>query len=279
MQHSWSFLEELVAASQRWYVVVAFILVGALLGAGVALVIPGPYRATSDLYVGLDVYRAMRDLNIPIRPAGANDYKNWQMEDLKLVMTSIPVLNRTLDLLRIEDGYWSDINKRALLEMLDLYWRNAGRWRMVAYHPEEGHARQAVTAWKIASLEEVHEAIAQSREVLILDAKIQALSAKEAELIAQQPGNENGGDETNEIDSQLSLLASGLERLKADYATASANSWGLSTNLIVADLDDYAVEIRKIRPFGNLLLLGAVIGLITWLLYEVIMISRRKNDG
>ena len=46
--------------------------------------------------MGLDVYRAMRDLNVPIEPEGANDYKNWQMEDLEFLLFSQPVMDNTL---------------------------------------------------------------------------------------------------------------------------------------------------------------------------------------
>ena len=345
MQKSWSLLEELIIASQRWYVILAFILIGALVGAGIAFIIPGPYQATSDMYVGLDVYRTMEDLNIPIRPEGANDYKNWQMENLKMIMTSVPVLNRTLDLLRIEDNYWLNINKRALLNMLELYWRNAGRWRLVAVHPDNRLADQAVTAWKTAALEYVHNTVEQSRQVLLLDAQIKAIAARQAETLSQRSQLEQSKNRLHEFkdqqipldqplgDSQrielTSIAASGglgqnpslvdifpgtgsnyeqylpwldsleqqldinhiglekemadltseLENLESQYANASANSYGISANLIVEDQDGFTVESKKIRPLGNMILIGALTGLLTWLIYQVFAASRRTNHG
>jgi uncharacterized protein involved in exopolysaccharide biosynthesis len=60
----WNFRDEILAAAHRWYWVVASFLLGALLGWLVSFVWPAPYRATLNLYVGLNAYRATRDLYI-----------------------------------------------------------------------------------------------------------------------------------------------------------------------------------------------------------------------
>ncbi len=186
MDQSWSLREELTASSQRWYVVLIFIFIGALAGAAISWLAPAPYQASSDIYVGLDVYRAMRDLNVPIEPEGANDYKNWQMEDLEFLLFSQPVLDGTLKALRQEDAYWEDVNTSQLAESLNLYWRNAGKWRLTANHPQARFARQAVRAWKGTAVPFVQNAVEQSRQVLVLDAQIQATAAQQAQLLAHR---------------------------------------------------------------------------------------------
>jgi hypothetical protein len=132
------------------------------------------------------VYRYLRDLNIPIRPEGVNDYKNWQMEDLKMVILSGKTLEETLKLLQQEDPGWNDKTTSDLSDMLSVYWRNAGRWRLGAEYRDKKYALQAVQAWEKAALREVKNGVEQSQLVMVLDARIQALAAKHAELEARK---------------------------------------------------------------------------------------------
>lgn len=370
MQRSWSLREEITSASQRWPVILAFILVGALLGAIVAWLVPAPYQAIEDLYVGLDVYRAMRDMNIPVRVEGANDYKNWQMEDLKLVITSQPVINETIKHLRQQDGYWNNVNKKFLTGMLQVYWRSAGRWRLVATHPDIKYARQAVETWRDIALSEVHAAVAASQEVMVLDTTIQANVAQIAELTSQEAlltqalneldtisdrieaaraessgnadtpssygpdqirqeimtlvqasgliesdselwssfpaetssvtsGDQNPNSQTlqdfdkyqewitelilvvekkaSTTQAQIDQLNTDLIELQERYANAASASWGLSANLVVENQDDFAPEVKKVRPVAQIMLIGALLGLLIWLIFELVLITLRSR--
>jgi hypothetical protein len=397
MQQSWSLREEIYQVSQRWPVILVFILTGALVGAMVAWIIPAPFQAISDIYVGLDVYRAMQDMNIPIRPEGANDYKNWQMENLKLVMTSQPVINETIKRLRQEDGYWNNVNKKSLASMLKVYWRSAGKWRLAAEHPNPQLALHALDVWKTTALAEVHSAIEKSQEVLVLDALIQANAAQVAELSARQAqisqamveienlsdriastsyeavqsqsatkppatkppavkpptgtegasiSKEPDGDMQQEliaeliaiilsadllppdsplwssfppetsagceaagceatspgatsgdyqewlaqltnllqltsmnIQAQMDQLNFEMEVLRERYSEAGAASWGLSANLIVESQDDLPPEMMKIRPLGQMMLLGTLVGFLVWLFLQLIRITLRARNA
>ena len=183
---TWSLREELQSISLRWPVIVLFILVGCLLGLLLSWLLPAPFQATSDLYVGLDAYRALRDRSLPVRVETANDYKNWQMANLELVLFTQPVLEQTLIQLRQQDAYWETVKTDELLSMLDVFWRNAGRWSMVAEHPQSDRALQAVQAWEDTSLEVIHNALQKSQQVLVLDARIQAASNEQARLTSRQ---------------------------------------------------------------------------------------------
>jgi hypothetical protein len=355
MDQSWSLREELTASSQRWYVVLIFILIGVLVGAALSWFAPAPYQASSDIYVGLDVYRAMRDLNVPIEPEGANDYKNWQMEDLEFLLFSQPVINETLRTLRQEDAYWEDVNPGQLAEMLNLYWRNAGKWRLTANHPQARFARQAVRAWKDTAVPFVQNAVEQSRQVLILDAQIQATAAQQAQLPARQaqvanlsdlfqkwaisiatlpgsaplddqnrqefqdqitgaisgfaasdyersrllkgdmPSSATAADYLSEIQSTLAILQAksgslqaqvasletSLAELKERYSSASQASYSLSANLVVEDSSKSPPKIIRLRPTGQMLLVGAILGLAAWIIHWLSggLRARRKSTA
>ncbi len=360
MKNSWSLREELAEVSQHWYTIFLFILVGALVGAGIALILPSPYEASSDFYVGLDVYRYLRDLNIPIRPEGVNDYKNWQMEDLKMVILSGKTLEETLKLLQQEDPGWNDKTTSELSDMLSVYWRNAGRWRLGVENPDKKSALQAVQAWERAALKEVKYGVEQSQLVMVLDARIQALAAEQAELEARKaqvgfaqaalnswllkagalpeseliqedllqellnpllaaqindPGKSISEvpevpfriflwnnppseqytletvkawaylasarlqSEAESLADQSSQLNDEMTRLKEHYASASKNSWGLSANLIVRSLTDEPPSVRQLRPISQMILIGAIAGLLLWLFQWMVGISRNKQSG
>jgi hypothetical protein len=357
MDHSWSLREELTASSQRWYVVLIFIFIGVLVGAGISWLAPAPYQASSDIYVGLDVYRAMRDLNVPIEPEGANDYKNWQMEDLEFLLFSQPVLDSALKALRQEDPYWDDVNSNQMGAMLNLYWRNAGKWRLTANHPQARYARQAVIAWKETAVPFIQNAVEQSRQVLVLDAQIQATAAEQAQALACQSQVDNlsgvlqkwattlsgisSSDPLNEqsrweFQDQLAGAASGLPapdgcglsgvtdirllaggmpagataseflveiqrtltilqaasgsqqaqanrlettlaELKERYSTASQTSYSLSANLIIEDSSNSPPKIIRLRPTGQMILTGAILGLAAWMIHWLSGGLRARN--
>jgi hypothetical protein len=357
MDNSWSLREELTASSQRWYVVLIFIFIGVLVGAGISWFAPAPYQASSDIYVGLDVYRAMRDLNVPIEPEGANDYKNWQMEDLEFLLFSQPVLDSTLKVLRQEDAYWEDVNTTQLLEMLNLYWRNAGKWRLTANHPQARYARQAVIAWKETAVPFIQNAVEQSRQVLVLDAQIQATAAEQAQALACQSLVDNldrvlqkwvtslsgipqsdllnaqsrrefqdelagatsglpdpagcglsdvtgsrlltgampAGAPVSEflleiqststillaasgsLQAQVNKLETTLAELKERYSTASQTSYSLSANLVIEDSSKSPPKIIRLRPTGQMILTGAILGLAAWVIHWLSGGLRARN--
>ncbi len=358
MDPSWSLREELTASSQRWYVILIFILIGALAGAAISWFAPAPYQASSDVYVGLDVYRAMRDLNVPIEPEGANDYKNWQMEDLEFLLFSQPVLNATLNALRQEDAYWEETNTAQLLEMFNLYWRNAGKWRLTANHPQARYARQAVRAWKETAVPFIQNAVEQSRQVLVLDAQIQATAAQQAQVLSRKsqvdslgvllqewaesldalpPADSLSEQKRQELQAILAGVAAGLQgsggqtasadgsrllkgemptdattsdylsetqstlealqaasgslqvqaaylenilaELKERYSTASQSSYSLSANLVFEDSSNSPPKIIRLRSTGQMILVGAILGLAAWMIHWLSGGLRARNNG
>lgn len=180
----WSLRDEIFAATQRWYWIVLCCLVGGLLGWLAAQVWPSPHRVSKELFVGLSVYQAGDDHNgalhsgIPF--ANANDYKNWQMASLNVIVFMDPVLDETINRLRLADPYWNAVERDELAGMLHAYWRNAGKWRLVAEHDNQLHATQAVLLWQDVVVEQVHTAVAEARNVMFYDLQLKTTADTQA---------------------------------------------------------------------------------------------------
>ena len=228
--------------------------------------------------------------------------------------------------------------------MLHVYWRNAGKWRLVAEHPQPERARQAVLLWETAVVERAALSIEQSRQVMALHIQMQALASQQAEISAQQavlnglrqeftteqekltslsPDQILNSDTRWELWNRLSLAATGPEwlpvleafpaenagalayqnwlrqaeelaliqatnlevqavglqenyaQLAFHYAQASEQSLGLSPDLHVEPITSEPPQISQVRPLGLLMVTGAGLGMISWLLFNLVRINRK----
>jgi hypothetical protein len=216
--NEWSFRDEALAATHRWYLIVSFCLVGALAGWLISLVLPSPHRATKELFVGLNISRSADD-RFAVEHAGlpilsANDYKNWQMSSLNSVIYMDSVLDETLSRLRLVDPYWRDVSRQELAEMLHVYWRNAGKWRLVAEHENPLYAAQAVIAWQDVIVEQVHTAVAQAQSALLISDEWKAIADRTAQAESQVAGLEQIRREL--LDWRLDLSARPADQVLAE---------------------------------------------------------------
>jgi hypothetical protein len=235
---TWSLRDEVLAAAQRWPLIVAFILLGSLLGWGLDRVWPAPYRATNVIVVGLNPYRVFDDRYVPAFGKtvfrNVDDYKYWQMQQLEALAYSDAYLQETLARLRQQDISWQGVDSSALRGMLQASWRNAGRWSLTAENMDRRLAVQAVNAWSDVFLEQVHAAIAQSQALFLLDLQMQAITRAQlddrlredeivqvkADLLAWQAAHSDG-DITAEVGIterwQLQSLASRAAGMSPDW--------------------------------------------------------------
>lgn len=179
MINEWTLRDELLLATHRWPLIVIFCLAGSVIGLSIAISLPSPSRATKELYVGLNVYQTTTDRSASehagIQFRNGDDYKNWQMESLNSLIFMDEVIDKTLIILQEEDDYWSGITRDQLNGMLHVYWRNAGKWRLVAENDNSIHATQAVTTWEDVAIDHVHTAVLASREALVLGLQLQSI--------------------------------------------------------------------------------------------------------
>jgi len=176
----WILRDEIFAAAHRWPLIVLFILTGCLLGWGLAYLLPSPYQASEEIAVELNAYRAAEDryaadyADAEFR--NLDDYKHWQMSQLEILVRSDAFLQETLDRLRQVDPAWEKTDVPGLRGMLEAYWRNAGRWRLTAEHPNPEQASQAVQVWKEVIVEKTGAAVLQSQGLFETEMRLRAIA-------------------------------------------------------------------------------------------------------
>jgi len=336
MTTEWSLRNEIIFQTHRWPIIVIFCLAGSLLGWGVSLAWPSPHRATKELSVGLNIYQAARDRTAAehagLKFWNIDDYKNWQMASLNSLIFTDSVIDETLLQLQAIDDYWFSFNQRKLARMLHAYWRNAGKWRLVAESDDPHRAAEAVTVWQDVVVREANIAIEHSKDAMALDRQLQAIiisqtqsQARLAELeklrdllrvwradfsetVDQTPDANQlwtihnyltnaVADEFwsllldefpaqdaplqeyvqwldlagNYLDvefqiqqAQIDTLEENKQQLVAQYEAASQKSQGLSVDLLVDKITDDEPEQSIVRPTGQLMLFGSILGLIVW---------------
>ena len=200
--------DEIFAAAHMWPIITASFLAGSLIGILVSFVWPSPYRATLELIVGLDPYRVAQDnyisefAEVPFR--NADDYKYWQMQQLNALVFSDDYLDETLSRLVDIDTYWQEVSVEELREILQVYWRNAGMWRLAAEVSKSPYAEQAVETWRDVILEKTEDSIAYAREIFLLDLQLQVI--RESLLKVR-----NRLEQLSEVEEALSQIHAELE--------------------------------------------------------------------
>ena len=146
---SWKFRDELLKSLNQWYLVLAFILLGALIGFVISYVVPAPYQAVSDIYIGIDVERVNQlEYIIPLaeeEPLNLDDYKNWQLTQVAGILTSDSVFNKTLSELRQMTSESDELTLRDLRKAADIYWYDTGVWRLEVVLPQKEQAVEVIS--------------------------------------------------------------------------------------------------------------------------------------
>lgn len=219
----WSLRNEVYTALHRWPLILLYGVVGGALGVLLSLLWPSPWRATAEIYVGMEPYRWSEDENVVAYALGtwfnyADDYKNWQMSNLNALVTMDDILLKTLDRLRQSDDYWSDINRRGLGNMLQVFWRNPGRWRLVADHTDPNIASAAALAWREVVYETVQQSIHYAQDTFRLDIQLKAIQNQLVNLTTQQA-------ELGTANSGLATLAQELQAIPEDQPVDDLTRW------------------------------------------------------
>ena len=239
--NQWTLRDVVLTATHRWYIILAFILAGALIAVLVAFAWPSPYRATADIYVGLNAYRAAEDQYVDsyanFNFTNLDDYKHWQMSQLSLLILTDDYLGETLSRLQAEDAYWSQVDIPSLRKMLHAYWRNAGQWRLVVQNRDPNRAEQAVQAWRTVIFEKTSSAITTSRELFNLDLQIKEITKQQIETKTRQEDLVN-------IENYLSGWADKLSNLPPSETLTVAERWRLYA--LVASAANLGPEWRSL---------------------------------
>jgi hypothetical protein len=177
---SWNIRDEIKNLTNQWYVVFLVILLGGLVGFCLSYLVPAPYRATADLYVGIDVTRVNEmEYLIPLakeEPLNLDDYKNWQLKQVSSVILSELVLENTLAELAEEDAFWKEMTTSDFRKNLDIYWFDTGVWQLEVLNSDKSQAELAVQIWLDEGYKKLGELLEVSKTNAILDAQLFALA-------------------------------------------------------------------------------------------------------
>ncbi len=277
---TWSFRDEVLRMTRQWYVVLAFIVVGGLLGYGATYLFPAPYRVTADLYVGIDVIRVGEMEHIIPQASkeqlNLDDYKNWQMKQVADIISSEKVVTKTLDALQEQDEYWKQIEVADLKALMDIYWYDAGVWRLEVVHPQVEYAAQAVEAWREAGQARIEELLVCAEHATNLDAELQSLNISIG-IVEEKIASLEAGSELEEAQAELSVLTAKREEILEEYHQAQDDSYGLSSNIYL-EPSFAATQSGRVRSTGTVTLAAGGIGFLVWVLM-VFLRARSKEDG
>ena len=173
---SWKIRDEALRTVSQWYLVLIFIVVGALIGFLIAYLVPSPYRATADLYIGIDVVRVNEmEHIIPIakeEPLNLDDYKNWQLKQVADILTTNMVIDNTILALQEKDPYWNNISREDFHNAIDIYWYDSGIWQLEVVFDDGEMAAMAVETWLDIGHQKITELIAISEAAASLDNQV-----------------------------------------------------------------------------------------------------------
>lgn len=181
----WSLSEELYRFTHQWPFVLLAILLGGLLGWLSQFLWPSYYRATAEIYVALNPYRAYSDTTFLAlaRPKYSNidDFKNWQMSQLETVIFTDLFIDETLQNLNQQSSLWETMNADGLRTMLKAEWRSAGTWSLIANHIDPQRTAQAVQAWSEVAVTRVRLAVLAAQNTFQIDQQLDAITQQRAQ--------------------------------------------------------------------------------------------------
>lgn len=187
---SWKLRDVLLKAISQWYLILALIVLGALIGFGSSYLAPAPYQAVRDIYLGIDINRVNElEYVIPLaktEPLNLDDYKNWQLKQAADILASDQVLGSALEKLQNADPAWNDVSLKDFRSAIDIYWYDAGTWRLEVQLPEKALAKAAVEAWAESGYQRLDQLLQVSREGYDLDQSIWTYNIALADLKVQK---------------------------------------------------------------------------------------------
>jgi hypothetical protein len=167
--------KEIYRSLHNWPLIVMFILAGGLIGYLSSYFWPSPYEASLSLFVNLNPYRTQD--NQPVEAfsqvdfRNVDDFKHWQMSQLNVLMLSDEYLQETLKRLAADDNYWKNVDAGELRKLLQLFWRNAGEWKLAANDRDPDRASRVVETWRQVILDKVNLALENSRKLYDLESE------------------------------------------------------------------------------------------------------------
>ena len=234
MKFELSLRDEILQISHRWPIIFSFCLIGVLIGWGVSLFWPTTHRVSKEIYVGINPYQALTDRSASehagLQFNNPDDYKNWQMANLNVLIQTDWMIDETLSNLQNQDDYWKGVSREDLARMLKVNWRNAGKWRLVAESDDPSLAAQALTVWHDTVIKNIQNAVGEAQNTLVLDTQLRSLSSDQTRAISRIAEMIQLRET---VDTHLKTASAWPE----DYQPSQDEHWKLWYTVAQADLD------------------------------------------
>jgi len=173
MNNEWNVRRTILDITHRWPIIILVFLIGSLIGWGVSYFLPSPYQAEASVYVAFNADAFFRN---------PDDYKNWELGQLNALIHSDEVLSETLIRLKSNSSDWEYVSIDDIRQSLGTYWRNAGKWRLVAEYPDEDMALQLADAWRDVIIDTVAYATDNASEMLKISTAIEVNKTAEEQI-------------------------------------------------------------------------------------------------
>ena len=267
MKYELSLRDEILHISHRWPIIFSFCLIGVLIGWGVSLFWPTTHRASKEIYVGINPYQALTDRSASehasVQFNNPDDYKNWQMANLNVLIQTDWMIDETLSNLQIQDDYWKGASREDLARMLKVNWRNAGKWRLVAESDDPSRAAQALTVWHDTVIKNVQNAVGEAQNTLALDTQLQSFSSDQTRAISRLA----------ELIQLRETVATHLKTASAwpeDYQPSQDEHWELWYPVAQADLEKAWEPLLDVFPIDG----SPASSYIDWLIQTTIVLDQ-----
>ncbi len=173
MNNEWNVRKTILDITHRWPIIILVFLLGSLIGYGVSYLLPSPYQAEASVYVAFNADAFFRN---------PDDYKNWELGQLNALIYSDEILSETLVRLKSKSSDWNHVSLEDIRQSLGTYWRNAGKWRLVAEYPAEDMASQLAETWRDVIVDTVAEATNNASEMLKISTAIEVNKTAEEQI-------------------------------------------------------------------------------------------------
>ena len=234
MKNEWSIRDEILNTTHQWPLIFSFCLVGILIGWGISIFWPTSYRVSKEIYVGINPYQALTDRSASehasVQFNNPDDYKNWQMANLNVLIQTDWMIDETLSNLQNQDDYWNKVGREDLARMLKVNWRNAGKWRLVAESDDPARAAQALAVWHDTVIKNVQNAVGEAQNTLVLDTQLQSFSSEQTRAISRLA-------ELIQLRETVATHLKTASTRHADYQPSQDEHWELWYTVAQADLD------------------------------------------
>ena len=229
MNRTWFLRDEIYRVFHRWPIMLLAFGVGCALGWLISWIWPAPYKATAQVYVGLNAYRALDDVRFlaQARPKYSNvdNYHYWQMSQLDSAIFLNQYIDETLKNLRKQDERWKRIQPEELRSILKTEWRTSGNWDLIAKYSNEEMAAQAAQTWSEVVVEQSRNAVSAARATIFTDQELQ--SVRDAALQASLRQQALDGTDAQLASWQQTVRPSGstLPQMPVDQPLETAGRW------------------------------------------------------